>query len=336
MMASEKARGDWPRLLAAAGMGDEFLGRRHSPCPLCGGTDRYRFVDRNEGLWVCNHCTLGKYGNGLTLLQRWLDLHDAREAAAWVHQHYEGGSAKVPQRPPRVIATGDDMDPLLRAKRVTKMLTVWREAATVREGDAVHRYLQRRVPTLRSIPAGIRHHPALPYWDATGDRPILVGAFPAMVVLGRNAAGEVVQLHKTYLTAEGTKANVPHPKKTDVGVGSNSFALRLMPCEGDHLGVAEGIETALAAHVLRGVPVWACHSASVLARFEVPETLKLRRVTIFADSDPPRQMPDGSWRAAGPDAAAALAQSLSAVGVRTIIVRPARNGQDMADLVAHA
>ena len=42
------ARGRWPEILAAlAGLSGEQLSNRHQPCPLCGGTDRYRFDDKD-------------------------------------------------------------------------------------------------------------------------------------------------------------------------------------------------------------------------------------------------------------------------------------------------
>jgi len=43
--------------------------------------------------------------------------------------------------------------------------------------------------------------------------------------------------------------------------------VQLMPA-GGVLGIAEGIETALSAAVLDGVPVWAALNTSLLARFE--------------------------------------------------------------------
>ncbi|MBL4556781.1 MAG: toprim domain-containing protein [Rhodobacteraceae bacterium] len=59
--------------------------------------------------------------------------------------------------------------------------------------------------------------------------------------------------------------------------------VRLFPMPEDgHIGIAEGIETALAAHALFGTPVWAALSADGLARFQWPEGT--RRVTIYADA----------------------------------------------------
>ncbi|MCW9817645.1 primase-helicase zinc-binding domain-containing protein [Escherichia coli] len=38
------ALGHWPRILPALGI--QVLKNRHQPCPVCGGSDRFRFDDR--------------------------------------------------------------------------------------------------------------------------------------------------------------------------------------------------------------------------------------------------------------------------------------------------
>ena len=52
---------------------------------------------------------------------------------------------------------------------------------------------------------------------------------------------------------------------------------------GSVLGLAEGIETALAVHLATGMPVWSTVSAMLLERFEPP--VGVRRVVIWADRD---------------------------------------------------
>ena len=59
-------------------------------------------------------------------------------------------------------------------------------------------------------------------------------------------------------------------------------AIRLVPA-GETLGIAEGIETALSASALFGVPCWAAMSAGMLAAWEPPP--EARRIIIFGDND---------------------------------------------------
>jgi putative DNA primase/helicase len=49
------------------------------------------------------------------------------------------------------------------------------------------------------------------------------------------------------------------------------------------LGIAEGIETALSAAVLNGIPVWAALTTSLLSKFEPPPGIL--RLRVFADRD---------------------------------------------------
>jgi predicted P-loop ATPase len=140
--------------------------------------------------------------------------------------------------------------------------------------------------------------------------------WPGLVAILRLADGEPAPgIHRTFLLDDGS-AKAPAGKKM---LGSvRGAALRLFPlAEDGHLGVAEGIETALAAHALFGVPVWAALSADGLARFQWPEGT--RRVTIFADAGD-----------AGRQAAATLADRLNLADIPNAIVRPL-HGDDFND-----
>ena len=87
------ANGRWPEILAAlAGLSDAELSDRHQPCPLCGGTDRYRFDDKDgSGSWFCNQCggkdQRGGAGSGMDLLMRrqgWSFVEAARQVEAFL------------------------------------------------------------------------------------------------------------------------------------------------------------------------------------------------------------------------------------------------------------
>ena len=87
------AMGRWPEILAAlAGLSEAELRDRHQPCPLCGGTDRYRFDDKDgSGSWFCNQCggkdQRGGAGSGMDLLMRrqgWSFVEAARQVEAFL------------------------------------------------------------------------------------------------------------------------------------------------------------------------------------------------------------------------------------------------------------
>ena len=54
----ERARGRWRQILPALGIDARFLTGRNCPCPICGGKDRFRFIDRKDGdgMWLCSQC----------------------------------------------------------------------------------------------------------------------------------------------------------------------------------------------------------------------------------------------------------------------------------------
>jgi putative DNA primase/helicase len=90
--------------------------------------------------------------------------------------------------------------------------------------------------------------------------------------------------HITYLTPEGNKAKVGTVRKFAPGPIPHGGAVRLAYTNGSTtLGVAEGIETALAASMLHDVPVWATLTAGNLSKFVPPSTI--RNVIVFGDSD---------------------------------------------------
>ena len=89
---NEAAKGHWPSILGAlAGLSQQQLTDKHQPCPLCAGTDRYRFDDKDgNGSWFCNKCggktQSGGAGSGMDLLMR-KNNWDFKRAASEVERH---------------------------------------------------------------------------------------------------------------------------------------------------------------------------------------------------------------------------------------------------------
>ena len=330
----------WPEILQACGMAEAFFSGRHGPCPFCGGTDRYRWSNKYGGVWLCTMCpeSGGKWASGFTMLMKHMGYARFQQAADHVRRHC--GSRAVQPGPPR--RSGAATDGAGHAHNLHRMQALWDGARPITAGDPADLYLRRRVPGLDLQPLMLRLHPALPYWlppDSGATGPRLLGRYPALLAKALDAQGRFVQLHKTYLTAQGEKAAVPTVKKMERGVGAKAFVVPLLPVTGDTLGVAEGIESALAAAMLHRLPVWPCLSGPSLAAMELPSHLRpqLRRVVIFADHDAPKLLPACAgqdrprWRQAGSHYAGQLAQRLRASGLRVLVVMAAQRGADMAD-----
>ena len=100
MSITDLTRGRWPDLLQQlGGLTPDQLTDKHQPCPCCGGTDRYRFDDRDgSGSWFCNQCGgrdgAGGGGNGMDLLMRVTGWSFA-DACRRIEQHL----AVVPEPP---------------------------------------------------------------------------------------------------------------------------------------------------------------------------------------------------------------------------------------------
>ncbi len=196
----------------------------------------------------------------------------------------------------------------------------------------MHAYLTetRRLP-LATIPSMIRCNHDLEYWVG-GEPPVKVTSSPAMVAAIQNVQGDIVAVHRTYLTHTGEKLNLAKygyedaPVKKVLGKEINGAAIRLQE-PSDTLIVAEGIETALAAHILSGLPAWAAVSAGGLERIEIPAGVE--HVIIAVDND-----------AAGEKASKALAGRLQRLGKRVTMSYASKIGApekgDFADLMRGA
>ncbi len=69
--AHDQFHGQWATVLSNYGC-KLPSGRKHGPCPVCGGKDRFRFDDKNgRGTWFCSQCEPSS-GGGLLLLSRYI------------------------------------------------------------------------------------------------------------------------------------------------------------------------------------------------------------------------------------------------------------------------
>jgi putative DNA primase/helicase len=264
------ARGKWPALLRAIvpTLPETALNGKNCPCPMCGGDDRFRFTDfRQDGSYVCNQCGSG---TGLDLLRKLSGMSFA-EAAKAVEDRV--GDVKREYKRAASPAKFDT------AKLVAE---TWLSARRLEQGDPVTTYMRRRGIHLDVLPTMLRHHPRLRFAEDTDGGGRSVSHHPAMVSMFVGPDAKQRTLHQTYLTIDGAKAAVAKQKKWAPGGVPLGGAVRLMP-SAETMGIAEGIETALSASKLHGVPVWAACDATRLMQWEPPATVKA--VIVFGDND---------------------------------------------------
>lgn len=277
MKARDLAKGKWRAVLVHLGIPADVLDGKHHPCPATGeGTDRFRFADRNgSGNYFCCDSNGDKGGMALLMHVRgWSYAEAAREVEKVV-----GSVQAEPEKPKR--------DPRKALNRVRELVKP--------AGQAVARYLHGRG---LEVAPGLKQA-RLTYWDG----PRNLGTFDCMVGLILSPANRPQSYHVTYLR-DGMKASVPSPRKVMTPVETvTGCAIRLYPAAAQ-MGIAEGIETAIAAHLLTGLPVWAAANANGIESFRPPSVCE--HLTVFGDND-------GSYT--GQAAAYGLARRMTRTGV---------------------
>lgn len=291
----EACQGRWRGILSRFDMDQKQLSGKHGPCPMCGGVDRFRFDDKGgRGTFYCTNCGAGSGVDLVMKLRGW----DFKQAVAEI-------------RPLVGMATAEPVKAgMSDADKKAMRQAIWRASQPVTKGDAVDRYLEARKVDQPSYPTTLRMNPDCRYSNAL--------SFPAMIAAVQDLDGTCVSLHRTFIK-DGDKAPVDNPRMVTPGDLPNGCAVRLTPA-GEVLGIAEGIETALAAGDRFGIPTWAALNSNLLAEWEPPAGV--REVAIFGDNDA---------GFAGQAAAYQLARRLARRKIETTVHIPTIIGTDWAD-----
>lgn len=288
MMPYEKP----PRVQAASASMSAYefrhlaVGEHRLPCPECSKRERPNdktlgvTIDQGGGVWHCFRC--GAAGG-------WSDKR------SYAHAGNPVARTKPDERP---LTLGADYRAL------------YRSLAPI--GSVAKDYLKARECELPPSDGDLR------YAEALRHRSGYVG--PALVALITDVdTRAALTLHRTWIRADGSKADIDPPRMLLGGHTKKNGIIRLWPDDGvtTGLAIAEGVETALTL-ALAFTPVWAMIDASNLAKFPVLDGI--RSLLIAADHD------DAGLRAAD-----ACATRWYRAGREVKIVKSPIPGQDLND-----
>jgi putative DNA primase/helicase len=258
------ARGKWRGILMSLGLPEEFLKNKHGPCPLCNSDKNFRFDDKEgRGTWIC---TCGS-GDGINLAMEFTG-RPFYEIASEIDSMV--GNVKYDAPNEQSGMTAEQKRNALRA--------TYKATQPLQSGDLVDRYLTARGVGEVTYPDSLRFAPSIRDGDG--------GIRPAMVAMIVDRTGKPVSMHRTFLRPDGrAKAEMECPRKIMPGELPEGSCVRLSEyVSGGALGIAEGIETAMSASAMYGLPVWSAINTALLKKWLPPEGCK--QIAIFADNDP--------------------------------------------------
>ena len=261
---SERTQNRWEDILRGVGLPEKIFTRKSQPCPLCpGGTDRFTWDNKGgNGSFICRKCGAG---DGVELVKRYRRI-EFKEAAELIESLIGDAAIHAPEAAPD------------GQKQKLAMQELWKRSAPLTGADLASRYLYSRGIALSEFSTSLRFTQTLAYFE---DKKVSA-YYPALISNFRAPDNKSGILHRTYLVEPGIKAPVAKAKMFMPGRIPTGGAVRLGPIE-QTLGIAEGLETALAASIVHRIPVWAALSAGALTKWEPPAGVK--NVVIFADLD---------------------------------------------------
>lgn len=253
----KQACGHWPLILPALGV--TVIKNRHQACPVCGGSDRFRFDDKEgRGTWFCNQCGAG---DGLKLVEKVFGVTPS-EAAGKVN----AVTGNLPPVSPELTAAADAETEADR-KAAAALAVKLTEKARPATGNA---YLTRKgFPGRECLTLTVMHK--------TGGVTYRAGD---VVVPLYDDSGALVNVQ--LINADGLKRTLKG--------GQVKGACHILDGKkeaGKRLWIAEGYATALTVHHLTGETVMVALSSvnllslASLARHKYPAC----RIVIAADRD---------------------------------------------------
>ena len=253
----KQACGHWPRILPALGV--KVIKNRHQACPVCGGSDRFRFDDKEgRGTWYCNQCGAG---DGLKLVEKVFGVTPS-EAAGKVNAVTGNLSPVAPE-----VITAAEAETVADRKAAAALAVRLMEKIRPATGNA---YLTRKgFPAQECLTLTVMHK--------TGGVTFRTGD---VVVPLYDDTGALVNLQ--LINADGLKRTLKGGQ-----VKGACHIIEGKKQAGKRLWIAEGYATALTVHHLTGETVMVALSSvnllslASLARQKSPAC----QIVLAADRD---------------------------------------------------
>jgi hypothetical protein len=195
-----------------------------------------------------------------------------------------------------------------KKQKIFEIQSIINESKQIQESCTGMKYIKNRGIYLKNIPTDLYLHGSLSY---PGSDPVQF--FPAIVGKITDMNNNILGIQQIFITNDGQKAPAEATKMMkSIGKGATrGGTIKLFPCDGDEIAIAEGIETSLAVHQGIGLPVWSTINANLMRFAKIPESIK--KVSIWADKD---------ISGTGEDAAKELANRLFKDGYEVKVLAP--------------
>ncbi|WP_366155380.1 DUF927 domain-containing protein [Klebsiella pneumoniae] len=288
------AAGRWPYVLAGLSIDVPDSSRRHSPCPACGGKDRFRFDDNGRGSFICNQCGAG---DGLDLIKRVnnCDTTEAAQLAADVlgidYRAAESAPDAASQRQRQLAAD--------RQQREQERQKQAAEDADQRRATFARLYTGMR---LRSIQGESEY---LQSKGLTGFKyPLMPDGSLLLELVDESGAVTAAQT----ITPQGEKRLIKGSAKRGAYYAVNALE------RPQSVVIAEGLATALTCHLIRtdALTVAAIDAGNLLPVAEVMRRkYPQAQIIIAADNDHQQGGPESGGTNTGKEAAEKAALSVA-------------------------
>lgn len=276
------AHGCWGNeILPYFGIDKHFLSGKHSPCPIHGGKDGFRFTDEGRGFWVCATCTDSKFLDGFNLIEKHRGISN-REAFRMVADYIRNNSSSIHVQKMLTKKETSGISPVKTQTQRQEIGALYAKAILSQCIRRTHPYLQTKGLT-QLVLINTKSYPV-------PDSAQIVRAGALIIPLYDLETGRLVSLQ--FINADKTRGYIANSSIANaVHTVSGALSLSL-----DWIGVTEGFANALVASIVTGADiVMACDASSLVSKCQrIAASHPEKRIVFFCDNDK-----DGKGQKAG-------------------------------------